>query len=98
MFFIPSNRTTQPRLSFDNEDVFGLRFGVLDNEGVLQLWEWLDKDYCWMSLGKCKLIEDPEKISFVDFDSSRKYNNAIKHIHAFLHIYLFCFNKVTPIG
>ena len=81
MFFIPSNRSTQLRLSFDDENVFGLRFGVLDNEGVLQLWEWLDKEYCWISLGKCKLIEDPEKITFLDFDSSRKYNTQYIHTH-----------------
>ena len=69
-FFLPS---TQKYGEFSLDDSLCLRLGVLDEEGVLQLWEWAESDYCWVTLGKCSLIPKPDQLAHFAFDPTGRY-------------------------
>ena len=74
-FFIPSpKKSGKHTLSGSGEynSSSSLRLGVLDEEGVLQLWEWAETDYCWVALGKCSLVPNPAQLSYFVFDSVGK--------------------------
>lgn len=60
---------------------------MLDEEGVLQLWEWAESEYTWVLLGKCSLIPKPEQLSYFTFDSVGRY----KYKDLLPHIIFFCF-------